>query len=193
MEHDHCQLVHVSCSHGPLVVLDVLDRIRDGYFDAVTHLLLAATLSRVPHDEEEGHTRWACRELTRWAFRSSARWLYARWTRPISTSKFLVGSLSKLFSVRTAGLPCSFFSPRMLEGTLNRTRDSLLCSQMFAVLFVDALTARCFDQCSGRRRILLGRHMGLCQLQQASRAGHDRVHHVSHSEPLHEQIVTHNL
>ena len=46
--HSHCQVVHLDClsSYEALVILDLLDRIRDGYFDAV--------LSRVRHHGTEG-------------------------------------------------------------------------------------------------------------------------------------------
>ena len=50
-----CHLVHFSCasSYEALVVLDMLDRIRDGFFEAVFLLPLAASWSRARHNEDE--------------------------------------------------------------------------------------------------------------------------------------------
>ena len=50
-QHSPCQLLHYNCSHThePLVLLDALDRIRDGYFDAVILIPPASSWSRVRH------------------------------------------------------------------------------------------------------------------------------------------------
>ena len=50
-QHRPCQVLHYNCSraHEPLVLLDALDRIRDGYFDAVILIRPASSGSRVRH------------------------------------------------------------------------------------------------------------------------------------------------
>ena len=50
-QHSPCQLLHYNCSHThePLVLLDALDRIRDGFFDAVILIPPASSWSRVRH------------------------------------------------------------------------------------------------------------------------------------------------
>ena len=50
-QHRPCLLLHYNCSRAdePLVLLDALDRIRDGYFDAVILIPPASSWSSVRH------------------------------------------------------------------------------------------------------------------------------------------------